>query len=586
MVQNFESNTLNGNHAPYRILDQYHSKPSHVKVICAGAGMTGLYLAYRMQKTMKNYSLTIYEKNKELGGTWFENRYPGCACDVPSHIYTYSFRPNPNVSNYYAGSAELLQYFKDFSDEFGLDKYIQYETKVLEAVYDEDEGIWNVRVAHADGSEKWDTCHVFINAAGILNNYRWPDIPNREGFQGKVLHTAAWDETVDWIGKKVAVIGTGSSAIQVTPKVQQGSEKVTAFIRSPTWIAPQLGGLPSLDADPVKEGNTKVNNIMLRGSQPFQFTEEDKEEFRKNPDLLLELRKKMELILCSHVDIFRVGTERQKQNEKYWLEQMMAKLKDHEELRKRIVPNFPSGCRRLTPGQGYLEALLADNVSQCYETITEFTPKGLKTADGQEHEFDLIICATGFNVAFTPFFQLRGRNGQTIQDAWQDDPRAYLGIAAAGFPNCFTVLGPRGPWGNGSIIPAAEINIDYILTMIGKMQKQQIKSFEIRQEAVDDFCEHVDEWHKGSVWGSKCRSWYKRGADPNAKPLLWCGMSPSYYKTMRDVRLEDYKFEYKHRNRFAYLGNGHLRADQLPEKERMMAITQYIRNSDEPWDLE
>ncbi|OAL53151.1 cyclohexanone monooxygenase [Pyrenochaeta sp. DS3sAY3a] len=586
---NVSGHSRNGIHPDttrYKVLDQYHSQPSHIDVICAGAGATGLYFAYRMQKRLKNFRLSIYEKNKECGGTWYENRYPGCACDIPAHNYTYSFRPNPEFSSYYAGSTELLQYFKDFKDEYCLDKHIQYESKVLEAKYDVDNGIWNVVIQMPDGSSKHDTCHIFVNAAGILNNYKWPEIPGRENFKGQMVHSAAWDSSIDWTGKRVGLIGTGSSAIQITPKVQHGSEHLTVFIRSAVWIAPQLGGLVSLESDPAAEGDTEVNRILLRGAHPFSFTEEDKETFRTNPQLLLHLRKKMELLLCNHVDTFITGTERQQMTENYLREQMEDKLKRNKGLLNRMIPNFPSGCKRLTPGEGYLDALLADNVSHVYDTITEFTEMGMKTADGKEHKFDLIICATGFDVAFSPFIDIIGRDNIRIQDLWKGDPRAYLGIAASGFPNYFVVLGPRGPWGNGSILPAAEINTDYIVSMIEKMQKQQIKSIEVKREAVEDFCEHVDEWHKRSVWGQHCRSWYKMARDPDAKPLLWCGMSPSYYKTMRDIRLEDFNFEYKYRNRFAYLGNGKIGADCEDGKSRLEAITSYIRNEDSYWTLE
>ncbi|KAL2848871.1 hypothetical protein BJY01DRAFT_246095 [Aspergillus pseudoustus] len=570
----------------YQIIDQYHSQPCDIRVICAGAGATGLFLAYRMQQRMEQYSLPIYEKNPECGGTWYENRYPGCACDVPSHNYTYTFRPNPRFSHYYAGSAELLQYFKDFKDEFNLDKYIHYESKVLRAEYNDGDAIWTVTVQKANGEIVTDWGHVFINAAGILNVPKWPDVPGRNSFDGTIAHSGAWDESINWKDKKVAIIGTGSSAIQITPKVQQGSKHLTVFIRSGIWLAPQLGGLVSLEADPAGEGDTEVNRILLRGARPFEFTAEDKEMFERDPELLLHLRRKMELLLCNHVENFRVDSELHKVTETFLCQQMSDKFGGHDELRKRILPTFPSGCKRLTPGEGYLEALCKDNVSHVYDTITEFTPNGIKTIDGKEHEFDLIICATGFDVAFTPHIDVIGRKGVNMREIWSTEPRAYLGVAAAGFPNYFVVLGPRGPWGNGSIIPAIELNTDYIIQFMEKIQKQHVKSFEVKKSAVDDFCEHVDEWHKGSVWGQSCRSWYKRDREPHAKPLLWCGMSPSYYKTMRDVRLEDFDFEYKHGNRFSYLGNGNIKADTLAGKARLDAITTYIRSADTLWELE
>ncbi|KAH7127336.1 cyclohexanone monooxygenase [Dactylonectria macrodidyma] len=569
----------------YRVQDHAHSTSSKLKVISIGAGASGLYLAYSMDKRMKNFDLTVYEKNSQIGGTWLENVYPGCACDIPAHIYTYTFRPNPKWSSYFVGSDEILRYFQDFADEFNLQRFIKFQSTVTSATYDEENAIWNVEIDTPSGPII-DWCDILINSSGILNKWKWPTIPNRESFKGTMIHSAAWDRSVDYSGKRVAVIGTGSSGIQIVPQVQSVSKHLTVFIRSPTWISPPLGSLPSIEADPLAEGDTIVNRYLVSGSKAKDFTKADIEFFESNPDVLLELRKKTEMIISDQVEAWRLGSPQQIAVSAYVKTHMEKIIGDDKSLKETIIPHFPAGCRRLTPGPGFLQALGASNVTRNLETITRFTPAGIETADGINHSFDIIICATGFDVAFVPFFKLRGKNGVLLSDAWKDDLPAYLGIAAKGFPNYFVLLGPRGPWGNGSIIPAIETNADYFVTMMQKIQSQGIKSIEVKQGAVDDFVEHNNEWHVGSVWGAKCRNWYRRNGSDTGIPYLWCGMSPSYFKTMKDVRFEDYDYEYKHKNRFSYLGNGKIQAEYYTGKDKLEGMTTYIRNSDTPWFLE
>lgn len=580
-------NGMNGANGtmPYRVLDQPHSQRRKWRIICVGAGASGLYLAYRVEQRMKDTELVIYEKNSDVGGTWLENTYPGCACDVPAHIYTYSFRPNPKFTSYYAGNEEIEEYFKDFEEEFNLRRFIQFQSTVVKAEWKDDEGIYEVEIRDAQGNIKKDWCNALINCSGVLNNWKWPDIPGRTSFKGDMVHTAAWDKKVKPAGKKVAIIGIGSSGIQVLPQMQKIASSVKVFLRSPVWITPQLGGLGAESDSPVPDDKPIITDILLRGQQPFKFTPEEVSMFKQDPELLLTLRRCMEVVICSSLDAFRVGSPKQILVQQLVQKQMEEKLGDNEELKKAIIPKFPVGCRRPTPGAGFLEALVADNVTPVYAPIDCFTETGIKTKDGVNHEFDVIVCATGFNIGFVPFFDLKGRGGISMREAWSEQACCYLGIAAPGYPNYFTPLGPRGPWGNGTVLVALELNIDYFITMMIKMQTQDIKACEPSLKATNEFSQHADEWHMGSVWNQNCRSWYKRGGE-NSKPYLWCGTTPSYLKTQSTIRFEDFDYEYLHGNRFAYIGNGLVGADYLPMKEKLDKLVPYLRLSDTPWEIE
>jgi len=299
----------------------------------------------------------------------------------------------------------------------------------------------------------------------------------------------------------------------------------------------------------------------------------------------LHLRRKMECFLTFDIDAFRKGTPSQKKLQDALTKSMEDALEGHDEIKKHLIPSFPTGCRRITPGEGYLSSLTQPNVTCVYSDIVSVNQFGLNTVDGSHYPVDLLICATGFDVSFVPSFELKGVDGVNIKDAWDPDPECYLGIAASGFPNYFIVLGPRGPWGNGTVIPAIEINVDYFINMMEKMQREKILEVDIKPEAVADFTQHCDKWHEGSIWTGSCRSWYKRG-DPEGKPFLWCGHSPAYYKTMHHMRYEDWNYKYRYQNRFAYLGNGKIESDYARGPEKADRMAPYIRNEDVQWYID
>ncbi len=339
------------NGTTYRIKSQWHSARKQMRVIHVGAGAAGLCMAYKMKHYMKDFDLTCYEKNDEVGGTWYENRYPGCACDVPAHAYTFSWEPNPNWSSFYAYGPEIKRYFQDFAEKYGLMKYVQLKSRVLKAVWNEDEGIWEVDV-NVNGEVVKDWAHIFVNGTGFLNDWKWPKIEGLHDFEGRLMHSANWQD-LNWAGKKVGVVGTGSSAIQIVPQIQKTAEHLTCFMRSVTWISPAVG------ADVLADEREHGGGDAPPGMAQYYFSEEEKEKFRTDPEYHLQFRKKLEGAVNNLFDMFIKDSPTSESADKMMRAEMHRRIGDgHEELKEKLIPKWPPGCRRITPGDGYLEALV------------------------------------------------------------------------------------------------------------------------------------------------------------------------------------------------------------------------------------
>ncbi|KAF2165627.1 hypothetical protein M409DRAFT_55523 [Zasmidium cellare ATCC 36951] len=524
----------------------------HVKVICVGAGASGLMFAYKIQRHFQNIHLVIYEKNKEISGTWAENRYPGCACDVPAHCYCWSFEPKLDWSAVYAGSGEIYNYFNNFAQKYRLDQYIQTNHQVTRAFWNEETAGWDVNVKDLSiNTETNDHCDIFVNATGILNNWRWPAIPSLHDFKGTLLHTANWDENVDLTGKHVGLIGNGSSGIQVLPTVQPHASHVTTFIREPTYVSP------------------------VQGLEQHVYTDEEKKDFATKPDVLTDYRKRIETGLNGQFGIFLKNTSMNNDTHDYMVQQMKEKIRE-EHLIDKLIPEWSFGCRRMTPGVGYLESLTKPNVSVVYGEIERITPRGCICDDGKEYPIDILICATGFDTTFKPRFPLINPAGKNLQDEWASEPKSYLGIAAADYPNYMIFLGPNCPIGNGPVLSAIELQADYMCQLIDHYQTHNIKSFTPKKAAVEDFIAHKNDFMKGTVWADPCRSWYKSGQIDAPITALWPGSTLHYIEALGNVRFEDYEVEYNG-NRFAWLGNGYSQT----ELDETADWAYYIRERDD-----
>ncbi|EGY17506.1 uncharacterized protein VDAG_01188 [Verticillium dahliae VdLs.17] len=568
---------------PYRVLKQYHSKPTKLRVACIGAGASGLCLAYKMEKQMvpDSWELTLFEKNPHFGGTWYENTYPGVACDIPSHLYTFSWDPKPDWSHYFAYGDEIQRYFEDFAERNGSKRYMKLNTKVVEARWDEPKGLWNLTLEDQRTKASWqDWCHVLVNGTGILNNWKWPDVEGLHDFAGPKMHSAAWDHSVDFEGKTIGVIGTGSTSVQIVPALQKvAGTNLKVFMRSSTWISPPFGGgVLETDLRKDKEGAQP-------GKRQYTFTEEDKQKFRDDPEYHLMFRKRIEAEINSLFGMYQRGSELSDQFRQVIKDEMERRIgPGNEELKKFIIPDWAPGCRRISPGDGYLEALVQPNVKPVFGGIKQIVPEGIITADGETHKIDILVCATGFNVAFRPAFKLVNGAGKTLNEDWGDSVNLYMGVSAPRFPNYYTIVGPGATWSSGTLLPSIETTIEYSIQMMKKIQHENIRSIDVKQDALDDIYAHFDEFHKTTVFKESCRSWFKDGKIKN-RIYLWpgCLKTIHFLKSIKTPRFEDYNIRYRYANRFAFLGDGEIKANTT---KNVLGLSTYVRDHDHDWNVD
>ncbi|KAL5390168.1 hypothetical protein PMIN06_002078 [Paraphaeosphaeria minitans] len=562
----------------YRVLQQYHSKPSKLRVACVGAGASGLCLSYKMEKMMVpgSWELILYEKNPMFGGTWYENTYPGVACDIPSHDYNFTWDPKPDWSQFFASGKEIQGYFEGFAERHGSKKYMQLNSKIIEARWDTSEGIYSLTIENPQTKEqRKDWSHVLVNGSGILNTWKWPDIEGLHDFKGPILHSANWDHSVDFKDKSTAIIGVGSTSVQITPALQKICKDVKVFMRSPTWISPPFGA-GALTSDLQKGQDVDP------GQRQYNFTEADKNKFRDDPEYHLDFRKRIEAEINSLFGMYIQGSESSTMMRDVITKEMHRRMGDgNEELKKFIIPQFAPGCRRISPGDGFLEALVQDNVTPVFEGIKRVVPEGIETADGTVHKVERIVCATGFQVAFQPAFKVVNGEGKSIKEDWTTGPNLYFGVSAPRFPNYYTIVGPGATWSNGTLLPSIETTIEYSVKCMRKMQHEGIKAMAVKQDALDAIYAHFDEFHSNTVWQEECRSWFKDG-EIKKRIYLWPGATIHFLKTIKDPRWEDYDYTYRYKNRFAFLGNGDVKA--TAEKD-VQGLSVYIRNSDHEWSV-
>ncbi|KAK8102398.1 hypothetical protein PG984_015544 [Apiospora sp. TS-2023a] len=572
------TNGVNGINGPgtYQCQDIPIHANRHLRVICIGAGASGLYLAYKLRKDFTDFTLDIYEKNPDIGGTWFENRYPGCACDAPAHNYTYSFEPKWDWSSNYAGAKEIFKYFSDFATKYDLRQHISFSHEVVGAKWDEDANEWvvDVRESGPNGGEtKRRHADFLINASGVLNKWKWPEIAGFDSFKGPKIHSAAWDESVDLKGKRVGLIGNGSSAIQILPQMQAVADHVTTFIRQPTYVVPQ------------------------QGMGHHKYTPEEQQGFRDDPERHLQMRKETERAITAVFPVFIRGS--------------VAQTKITDAMRVAMREKLHAGgseneLDNELPGVGYLESLTKLNVTVARGGgVTRMNPNGCVTADGKEWPLDVLICATGFDTTFRPRFPLIGRGGRSMAEGWSESPptktktpntteneattessgggrgrgpETYLSVTAHGYPNYFMFLGPNCPIGNGPIIILIELAGEYMAHFLNRWQKQGpgLASFEPKRQAVDDFMQHKDAFMDSRAVWAECNSWYRSRATGRVT-ALWPGSVPHYMEALAEPRYDDYEVAYrKGSNRFAYLGNGFSQNELDPKADTAF----YIRNND------
>lgn len=494
-------------------------------VVVIGAGLGGVLAAIRLGEAGIPY--TVIEKNPGIGGTWFENQYPGCRVDVPGHSYSYSFEPNHDWTSYYPQAEEIRRYFDGCADEYGIKRNIRFDTEVEQARYDEDSGTWQVDVVDKEGLRGRLTARAVISAVGQLNRPRLPDIAGLESFRGPVFHSANWPKGLDLADKRVAVIGSGASAFQIIPEIASCASQLTVFQRSPVWMFPNPG-YHTLVGEAQKWALHKLPfySKWYRFWLFYAATEGVYDKTLVDPT-------------WNDPRSVSASNDELRQQLTAW---MVSQVHDTDLLAK-VLPDYPPFGKRILQDNGtYLAAVQQPNVELVTSGITEIAENGLRTADGVLHEVDAIACATGFHADRFLFpMHVIGRGGVALNEQWSDNNgRAYLGITIPNFPNLFCIYGPNTNLVvAGSIAHNAESQVNYILRCIRLLLDGDHLSLDCRQDVHDAYNVRVDEVNAGTAWGhGGVNNWYKNSEGRVTANLPFRIID--YWKMTKQLDPEDY----------------------------------------------
>jgi len=467
------------------------------RVVIVGAGMSGLLAGYRLKQAGVDFS--IVEKNDDVGGTWYENTYPGCRVDNPNHNYSYSFAQRHDWPLHYSTQEVLLAYFRACAEAFELRDHIHFGTEVVSAVWSDRELRWSVTVRSHDGREETIEANAVVSAVGQLNRPRFPDIDGRERFAGPSFHSAEWDHTVDVRGKRVAVIGTGASAVQFVPEVAEDAGELLVFQRTPPWLGPTPdyhdpvgAGLRWLYAHVPSYSEWNRFWIFWRMGDGVLPAVRVDPAWEPKQHSVGPLNEMMRLMLLGYLE---------------------TEFADRPDLLEKVLPTYPPAAKRLLRDNGiWARTLKRANVRLVTERIAEITPDGLRMADGTEYPVDVVIYGTGFHASkFLTPMRVTGRGGIDLHEQWNGDARAYLGITVPGFPNLFCLYGPNTNIViNGSIVYFSECGVRYILGCIRLLLEGRHAALDVRKDVHDEFNEAVDAENRNMAWGcSDVNSWYK-----------------------------------------------------------------------------
>ncbi|CAM3624285.1 NAD(P)/FAD-dependent oxidoreductase [Tsukamurella ocularis] len=476
-------------------------------VAIIGAGFAGIGAAIRLRdKGIDEY--VVFERDTRVGGTWRDNTYPGAACDIPSRLYSYSFAPNPDWSHTYSGSAEILDYIDSMVESSGVAPRIRFEHTVTGVVYDADAGEWTISF---DGREP-ERARAVIIASGPLANCSFPAIRGIEDYEGHKIHSARWDHDYDFAGKKVAVVGTGASAVQIVPELVKQAASVKVFQRTPGWVLPRI--------------NTETG----------EFT---KSIYRRIPGAQQLARalwfwghESVALGVVWNTPLTRVVEAVSKLH-------LRLQVRDPW-LRRQLTPDFAAGCKRLLMTSDYYPALQRDNCTLVTWPIARIAPQGIRTVEGVEHRFDCIVFATGFDVSKTGSpIPVTGLDGRVLADEWSGGAYAYRSVAVSGYPNLYVTFGPNSGPGHSSALVYMEAQIDYITDAIGQLLRNGWKALDVRADAQEEYNRDIQRRLTATTWNSGCSSWYL--TDDGFNATMYPGFASQYVGQLRTVDLQDYR---------------------------------------------
>jgi cyclohexanone monooxygenase len=450
-------------------------------------------------------SFTIYEKSEGIGGTWRDNTYPGAACDVQSHLYSYSFELNPNWSRPYGTQPELLAYFEHCADKYGVRQHLQCEHGIAEARWNEEHANW--RLTALDGSTH--EANVLVTGLGMLNVPSYPDIIGMESFKGAMFHSSRWNHTVDFVGKRVGSIGTGASSVQFLPEIAKAAGQLHVFQRSPVWVMP------------------KVDE---------QFTDEDRARYARLGRA--RLHRWQTFLRYEKMTSFRIADEQTAQRESFGLAHLERSIPDPE-LRAKLTPNFPIGCKRILISNDYLPIYNQPNVELATSPIQRITPQGVLTEDGIERELDVLIFGTGFKAAdYLGAIDVYGAGGRRLKDDWKNGAEAHLGITVHGYPNLFMLYGPNTNQGGNSIIFILESQAHYVMGAVRALKGGR-GALEVKPDVQAAYNRRLQKAMAGTVWNAGCANYYKGPSGRITTQLPY--PARRYWTWTRRFRINEFK---------------------------------------------
>ncbi len=476
-------------------------------VLIVGAGFAGLGTAIRLLQSGID-DFVILERGDRVGGTWRDNTYPGAACDIPSVLYSYSFAPNPHWSRAYSGGAEILRYIEGLVDRYGLHRHIRFGEDVTALNFDEDTGTWTADVR----SGTTYTARAAVMAPGPLANVSWPDIRGLDSYTGHKIHSARWDHDYDMAGKRVAVIGTGASAVQIIPELVKQAAKVKVFQRTPGWV------LPRPNFPHPGWARQLFRHIPLTEQLARQAWFWGHEAAAVGMVWNTPATDAIQLVAKAHL---------RRQIRDPW-------------KRRQLTPDFRAGCKRMLMTNDYYPALEKDNCKLVTWPIATISPNGIRTADGIEHEVDCIVFATGFDVAKTGTpFPVAGLDGRKLADEWSSGAYAYKSVSVSGYPNLFLTFGPNSGPGHNSALLYMEAQIDYIVAALRLIAEQDIHSLDVRRGRQDAYNTDIQRRLQGTTWNSGCNSWYLTADGHNG--TMFPGLASQFTRQLARVDLDDYR---------------------------------------------
>jgi cation diffusion facilitator CzcD-associated flavoprotein CzcO len=502
----------------------------HHRIAIVGSGFGGLGAAVRLKKAGIE-DFVVLERTGDVGGTWNVNTYPGCQCDIPSHLYSFSFAPNPDWSRTYSLQPEIWEYLRKVCKEQGVEPYIRFHEEVTAARWDQDAQLWRIETRPGPGSapgagsgsasgaigsgpapSRELTAEILIAGPGPLAEPKLPEIEGIESFEGRMFHSAEWDHEHSLLGKRVGVIGTGASSVQFVPHIQPEVAKLDVFQRTPPWVVPHRD-----------RPTTRAERLLYKAVPPAQ---------RLVRALIYGSRELFVPTLMKP----RAGSLAERAGRKHLREQVAD-----QELRAKLSPRYRIGCKRTLISNDWYPALQQPNVELVTDAIARVTPGGVVTADGVEHELDTIIFGTGFHVTDMPVAEwVRGRGGLKMSEVWEGSPQAYLGTTVAGFPNMFLLVGPNTGLGHNSIVFMIESQLNYVMDCIAQLDRAGAVTFEVKAGAQERYNAEVQRKLEGSVWTSGgCVSWYLDEHGRNS--TVWPGSTWPFRKRTRRFDPEHYE---------------------------------------------